>query len=1098
MTDSDERLDVLAELAELGELEAEPELDPTRDEITLVLVAHDGPSARSHHGIAVFDEVLSGIAAQTRQPERIVIVDTSTEQASITATAKLVAKVLPHAVVVHQPGGFAGAVEHGLHALDGAQPLTLGPGGRNAEGRIEWVWLLHDDSAPEPDALEQLLLHTQLSPSTTVVGPKCVDFDDPRIIVEVGITTDRAGRRETGLEHHELDQGQHDGPHDVLAVGSAGLLSRRDVWDKLRGFDPELDFARDDLDFGWRAWLAGERVAVVPAACIRHARSIWRGLRVLDETHSHRRDRRNAAYVVLVNASTLGFLFGIPRLLMGVLARSLGHLLTRSPLTARSDVAALPLLMRPGPLFHGRRRRKGQVTMPHSTVNDLLASRTLRLRGYVQAVMDWASGGDNDAPTLEMGGGLGIDDEVDGIAVLGSTDETTILRRLLRRPAIFLALIITTVSLVAGRELLGRGPLAGGRLLPVPSGSDDLWSRLLTDWHDVGAGTSAVASIWTGPLAFISTITLGKPWIPIYALLLGLPLLAATSIWRATRDQEIDVRVRAWAAAAYAMSPATIAVILSGRFDVAWVLIAAPTLVRGISGIVGGSERYSALHTTWAYALWLTLAAAFWPPAWTITAVAMLATAIATRARGHSFERARIVRVAILLITPVALALSAAPQVLRHLEVAFAGWGVAGGVAGIKASDAPGALDVLFMHSSQSVGPLWLAAPLILGAIAAYLRPGTRGTGSVCLATAVGLLAAGLLVSRVALGGVGAPVGAPDGYFALASLALIVACTFAARGLNTALAGRSFSWRQPAIVVLAVVVAAVPAVSAISWAIEGETGALHRNKTAKLPAFVTAETNKTPGTRALFLDRDDDHSPVSWSLSALTGPMLGDEDVDDPLRNRLASVVSDLTSRRGTDAGELLSTFGISYIAIPVGADDSLVNALDEAPALSRVAFVGPLRLWKPTFVSGRVLVLPPLAAKQALEAPDSSTWSQRLNGRGPTPLPRAVGSPQVLPIGTGGGKAQIPVGIANRLVVVAVPFHSGWTATYAGKKLTEQKAWGWASGFQVPTTAGELKVSRTSSSNAGMAAVTAVAALFVLVLAAPDLRRRREDEDDE
>lgn len=59
----------------------------------------------------------------------------------------------------------------------------------------------------------------------------------------MAITAD--GRRVTGLERWEHDQGQHDGTRDVLAVSSAGMLIRRDIWDGLGGFDPQLPLFRE-------------------------------------------------------------------------------------------------------------------------------------------------------------------------------------------------------------------------------------------------------------------------------------------------------------------------------------------------------------------------------------------------------------------------------------------------------------------------------------------------------------------------------------------------------------------------------------------------------------------------------------------------------------------------------------------------------------------------------------------------------------------------------------------------------------------------------------------------------------------------------------
>ena len=86
-----------------------------------------------------------------------------------------------------------------------------------------------------------------------MLGPKLRDLADRRVLREVGLTIDRAGRRLTGVEPGEIDQGQHDGNRSVLAVSTAGMLIRRDVWDRLGGFDPLLPLFRDDIDFCWRA-----------------------------------------------------------------------------------------------------------------------------------------------------------------------------------------------------------------------------------------------------------------------------------------------------------------------------------------------------------------------------------------------------------------------------------------------------------------------------------------------------------------------------------------------------------------------------------------------------------------------------------------------------------------------------------------------------------------------------------------------------------------------------------------------------------------------------------------------------------------------------
>src|SRR5205823_4696378 len=167
----------------------------------------------------------------------------------------------------------------------------------------EWIWLLHDDCEPAPDALEQLLAGAGRSRSSAVLGPKLKDLSDRRVVREAGITTDRAGRRLTGVEPGEIDQGQHDGSRAVLAVSSAGMLVRRDVWNQLGGFDANLPLFRDDIDFCWRAHAAGYEVRVVTDAVVYHRELSARQVRKTPATGGHPRmlDRRSALYVFAVN-----------------------------------------------------------------------------------------------------------------------------------------------------------------------------------------------------------------------------------------------------------------------------------------------------------------------------------------------------------------------------------------------------------------------------------------------------------------------------------------------------------------------------------------------------------------------------------------------------------------------------------------------------------------------------------------------------------------------------------------------------------------------------------------------------------------------------
>src|SRR5207249_5264370 len=75
----------------------------------------------------------------------------------------------------------------------------------SAARESEYLLILHDDAALDPDAVERLVDAASLEEveRVGVVGPKVVDWDDPRILREVGRSTDRFGHPYTPLQDGE-------------------------------------------------------------------------------------------------------------------------------------------------------------------------------------------------------------------------------------------------------------------------------------------------------------------------------------------------------------------------------------------------------------------------------------------------------------------------------------------------------------------------------------------------------------------------------------------------------------------------------------------------------------------------------------------------------------------------------------------------------------------------------------------------------------------------------------------------------------------------------------------------------------------------------
>jgi GT2 family glycosyltransferase len=335
--------------------------------VLAVLICHDGaewlPSA------------LDALGASTPRPRHVLAVDTGSTDATpelLRAAADGADPVLSGVLTLDHDTGFAAAVHEAVAA---AVDRWGDPGA--------WIWVLHDDCAPEPDCLASLLNAADAAPSAGVLGPLGIDWDDPRLVVDAGLSTDASGHRQTGMGAAELDWSRFgQGPRqstEVLAVSSAGMLVRRELWHELSGFDAALPLG-EDVDFGWRVNAAGSVVLCVPAARVRHVRAVSTGARRDDTGYGA---RAVGVRTFLVNCATPSFLLGVPRLVLLCLLRALGFAALRRLDDARAELAAVRYVL--GGAAGLRAARAQRRATRTSGVRGLYTSRLTRLRNALRA-----------------------------------------------------------------------------------------------------------------------------------------------------------------------------------------------------------------------------------------------------------------------------------------------------------------------------------------------------------------------------------------------------------------------------------------------------------------------------------------------------------------------------------------------------------------------------------------------------------------------------------------------------------------------------------------------------------------------------------------
>ncbi len=71
-------------------------------------------------------------------------------------------------------------------------------------------------------------------------------------------------------KYREIDDGQYDQPAEILAAKSAGMFIRKDVFEKIGGFDEDYFIYVEETDLCWRSWLIGYKTVFCSHSVVYH------------------------------------------------------------------------------------------------------------------------------------------------------------------------------------------------------------------------------------------------------------------------------------------------------------------------------------------------------------------------------------------------------------------------------------------------------------------------------------------------------------------------------------------------------------------------------------------------------------------------------------------------------------------------------------------------------------------------------------------------------------------------------------------------------------------------------------------------------------
>ena len=1012
----------------------------TSHRVTAILVVHDGATW--------LPEVVAAVTSQKRKVDAIIAVDTGSEDSSV----KLLKGARIPVLSMDRETGFGDAV---------AQAVSTLPEVDVDSDEEEWLWIIHDDLAPHNKSLRTMLEAVTDRPNVVMAGPKLLGWHDHNHLLEVGISIAGNGARWTGLEDNEYDQGQHDGVKDVLSVSTAGALIRRDVFEDLGGFDPNLELFRDDVDFGWRVRTAGHSVIAVTDAIAFHAEASASERRSVDVHGAflHRPrllDRRNAAYVLLANSSWWTLPLLTLQILSGAVLRAIGYLFAKLPGYASDEILAMgSLFLKPNELIQARRFRKKTRLVSPRIIREFIPARSSQLRISAARLFNWFRKQflpeviDVD---LRSTTSPNILDDEDLLTPAG----TSFWKAAIKRPLFLAFITLSLLSIVWARYRFGS--ISGGTLPKQLNGASDLWAQYFSGWHNVAMGSTQASPSWVPIIALASILTLGN--VPLFFTLIFLvaPMLLMLSAYTFLKGLTEKRWLSTTASAVYAISPVSVSAITTGRVGTLAALMLVPIALKQLSNW----HRIEALSWRRINGLGLlsALIFAFSPMIFLSTLVlTLLAVVLDFLEADRDYRSALFIKrsqkrgglslIPILLNLPWSLGVIADP----HKFFLEPGFMLPGGGPNYAIFGNPGGAGAI---------PWWFFNPILIIIVIALF--------SVTRAKFVAEYAFGFLLCATLFSAVGVSSNAnstPEPLYvgpllAVATILAVSSATIMLDQVRESLASSHLNYRHFASAFLILSVG-LYSIFTVGWmATQGATSPTRAGQKEVLPAFLAVESDAK--SMVLRDKLSGDETALTFYIARGGDVTLGQPDIAPSESKEISKAVREISDGSGLNSGQVLAQNGIKYLFFAKPLDKAIVRTIDGLGGFTRASSTSAGIVWKVTNPTGELVFIDAEGSRTVLE-------KSKVTGEYLLPGPGTL--------------------------TLSETFSRGWQVSQEGKRLPRSVS---ADNLPVFSVANEGPATLLFDGTArrGWLSLQLIFFVTVLTLALPGGRRRREISEEE
>ncbi len=825
-----------------------------------------------------------------------------------------IAEVAPSVFVRRREtaSGFATAANEVIASVEGAT----------------FILFCHGDALLDRNALK-VMVDEAVRSNAGIVGPKVVRASDRSQLLEVGMTVDRLGAPHTEIELDEIDQEQHDAVRDVFYVSGVTMLVRSDLFAEIGGFDPDA-LGAEDVDFGWRARIAGARAMVAPDAVVMHSVSDT----FRDSLGANAAQLEGARHRAMLTSS------GVWSLLWMVPA-ALGLSLIEASLS-----------------FVGGHRGRARAILQGwwIALTGIRSGRPARLaaqshRRVSDGEIRYLQSHGSSRVRRFLNGTLHADDRLRDITERSRTITDAAGARVREPVGIAVCIFVALVAIGSRDLLLGSLPQIGQmRIWPSVAGG---WGAFTSVWRDSLLGartlepplllvTSGMGSLFFGATGLARTLLV------VVAMPVGV-----IGAWRMGRAVAGPGAAAVVTGVAYGVIPLPRNAIAAGRMGPLLAYAIAPALVLGIARLCGLLESKSRPRRRLVgLSVLVAICSVWWMPALLLPLLIAFAFTIAapfTRAAGVALgwrPAAKITFGALLLLAPWPITL------IGFHNAATLGFSYSGSA---------NMLDLLRFHTGPAgAGPAgWVLLSVAL--VVLLIAAGPRFDWAV---RAWGLMVVGFgaawIPARVFTT---LPMPVREGLLVPAAVGLALAVGLGAASLLTDVGRRGFGWRQVS-AVLATVALLIPT---LAFTADTLGGRWRMPTESWADSLSWMESRASAGDfRVLWLG-DPVLLPLDPQRSGgvgygLTSNGVGDARVLIPIPERggqrlLRDAVGTLRNHASNRIGARLGVLGIRFILVPespgpgetpfIAAPDEIASTLADQLDLLRLETAEGLSLYE-------------------------------------------------------------------------------------------------------------------------------------------------------